>query len=525
MQSLFPLPLNDSAAPPLKRLRQEPLFVHIAPRNLNRWPSFLASALLHLLFALLLPSLTLDLASPAEREAWVRQERLVRTLRIRVPERLYLASTGALAQDRKPLVVPKAAPSSTPGKPSQGKDSRGNRSSGRQRRFELPPLPRRADSDQSIVQPDHLAELLPERDLRLPEVFFWSPPLAPQAVAEPYVLPGYAAPPAGARRLDTPPSLELPSLGLVSPTTLQLLEQAALAMPHSGMPIRTSFSEEPGQPPSSSADATPGEPTNVLSISSDPVPLREFLSVPPGSQVGRSPASGAEARDWSGGGAGANQDARSGSASSASAGHPDSPAASTGSASSPTGKAAETAQTGSSSAAGAPSPGGSPARSAAIEATRMAHPAGGVFDVVVQSGGLEGFPESGGVLSGKPVYSVYLEVGAPAEWILQYCIPAEDAQNFQLNGGVVTLGTPPQLAAPFPLTTFRPPPHRRSGGYLMVHGFIGADGRFHDLGVLGKGDASENAQAIAVLDQWEFRPASQNGGPVRVEVLLAIPAE
>jgi hypothetical protein len=532
MQSLFPLPLTDSAAPPLKRPRQEPLFAHIAPQNVNRWPSFLASALLHLMFALLVPSLTLHLATPADRDAWMRQERLLRTLRIRVPERLYLASTGALAQDRKPLVVPRAAPSATAGGPSLGKGSRRDRTSGRRRRFELPPLPRRSDSDQSIVQPRYLAELLPERDLRLPEVFFWSPPVAPQAVAEPFVLPGYAVPPAEARRFDAPPSLDLPSLGLVSPNTLQLLERAALAAPHSGMPIRTSFPDDPSQSAGASADSTPGEPTNVLSISSDPVPLREFLSVPPGSQVGRSPASGTEARDWSGGGAngggaGGNRDARSGSAALASGNgsHPDSPVTSTGSASSPTGTAGDPVPAGDSSAAGAPSSAGSLARSAAVEATRMVHPSGGVFDVVVQSSGLEGFPESGGVLSGKPVYSVYLEVGAPKEWILQYCIPAEEAENSQLNGGVVTLAAPPQLAAPFPLTTFRPPPHHRSGGYLMVHGFIGASGRFLDLGVLGKGDVSENAQAIAVLEQWEFRPASQNGRPVRVEVLLAIPAE
>jgi hypothetical protein len=155
----------------------------------------------------------------------------------------------------------------------------------------------------------------------------------------------------------------------------------------------------------------------------------------------------------------------------------------------------------------------------------MVHPAGGVFDVVVQSGGLEGFPESGGVLSGKPVYTVYLEVGAPKEWILQYCIPFAEAENAQMNGMVVTLAAPPQLAAPFPLTTFRPPPHHRSEGYLMVHGFIGTNGRFMELAVLGKGDPSENAQAISVLDQWELRPATQNGRPVRVEVLLAIPAE
>jgi hypothetical protein len=387
----------------------------------------------------------------------------------------------------------------------------------------LPPLPKRADSDQSIVQPKDLAELLPERDLRLPEVFFWSPPVAPQAVAEPFVLPGYAVPPAEARRLDAPPTLDLSSLGLVSPSTLQLLERAVLAAPHSGMPIRTSFSDDPSPLSSASADSTPGEPTNLLSISSDPVPLREFLSVPPGSQVGRSPASGAEARDWSGpgadgGGAAGNRDARSGSAasSSAAASHPDSPAAG---ASSPTGAP------GDSSVAGAPSSADSLAHSAAVEATKMVHPAGGVFDVVVQSGGLEGFPESGGVLSGKPVYTVYLEVGAPKEWILQYCIPFAEAENAQMNGMVVTLAAPPQLAAPFPLTTFRPPPHHRSEGYLMVHGFIGTNGRFMELAVLGKGDPSENAQAISVLDQWELRPATQNGRPVRVEVLLAIPAE
>jgi hypothetical protein len=59
----------------------------------------------------------------------------------------------------------------------------------------------------------------------------------------------------------------------------------------------------------------------------------------------------------------------------------------------------------------------------------------------------------------------------------------------------------------------------------MVHGFIGANGRFQDLKVLGSGDPQENANAIAVLEQWEFRPATQQGRPVRVEMLLAIPAE
>jgi hypothetical protein len=155
----------------------------------------------------------------------------------------------------------------------------------------------------------------------------------------------------------------------------------------------------------------------------------------------------------------------------------------------------------------------------------MVHPTGGVFDVVVQSSGPEGFPESAGVLSGKPIYSVYLAVGAPREWILQYCIPAEEADSAEVVGGVVRLGNPAPLTAPYPRTTFRPPPHHRPGGYLMVHGLIAANGRFQDLRVLGAGDPQDNAHVIAVLEQWEFRPATRQGRPVHVEVLLAIPAE
>ena len=90
---------------------------------------------------------------------------------------------------------------------------------------------------------------------------------------------------------------------------------------------------------------------------------------------------------------------------------------------------------------------------------------------------------------------------------------------------MVRLGASAPLTAPYPRTTFRPPPHHRLGGYLMVHGFLGANGRFQDLRVLGAGDPQESAHAIAVLEQWEFRPATCSGRRVHVEVLLAIPAE
>ncbi|HWR51104.1 MAG TPA: hypothetical protein VN428_08355, partial [Bryobacteraceae bacterium] len=162
---------------------------------------------------------------------------------------------------------------------------------------------------------------------------------------------------------------------------------------------------------------------------------------------------------------------------------------------------------------------------ATIEATRIVHPSNGVFDVVVQSSGPEGFPESAGVLSSKPVYSVYLRVGAKRDWILQYCLPASDAPAPQVFGSVVRLGATARLNAPFPITTFRPPARQHPGRYLMLHGFITGEGRFEGLRPLGAHDAADLAAASAALERWTFRPATQEGRPVRVEMLLAIPSE
>jgi hypothetical protein len=59
----------------------------------------------------------------------------------------------------------------------------------------------------------------------------------------------------------------------------------------------------------------------------------------------------------------------------------------------------------------------------------------------------------------------------------------------------------------------------------MLHGFISAEGKFQELKLIGAGDPRSTAIAIAILDRWEFRPAAQDGRPLRVEILLAIPGE
>jgi hypothetical protein len=59
----------------------------------------------------------------------------------------------------------------------------------------------------------------------------------------------------------------------------------------------------------------------------------------------------------------------------------------------------------------------------------------------------------------------------------------------------------------------------------MIHGFVNQSGRFETLSVLFP-EAFPKAQfVLAALQQWQFRPASQDGQPARVEVLLIIPEE
>ncbi|MCC7339732.1 MAG: hypothetical protein IT170_01500, partial [Bryobacterales bacterium] len=78
--------------------------------------------------------------------------------------------------------------------------------------------------------------------------------------------------------------------------------------------------------------------------------------------------------------------------------------------------------------------------------------------------------------------------------------------------------------APFPAITVRPPaPVMPKASYVVVHGFIDLKGEFQDLEVVGNRFASLLPMLKPSLNKWRFRPASRNGKPVQVEVLLLIP--
>ena len=58
---------------------------------------------------------------------------------------------------------------------------------------------------------------------------------------------------------------------------------------------------------------------------------------------------------------------------------------------------------------------------------------------------------------------------------------------------------------------------------VLVHGFVNKDGRFEELAVTFPPEFPQAQFVLNSLAQWQFRPAAQNGQPVKVEILLIIP--
>jgi hypothetical protein len=59
----------------------------------------------------------------------------------------------------------------------------------------------------------------------------------------------------------------------------------------------------------------------------------------------------------------------------------------------------------------------------------------------------------------------------------------------------------------------------------MVHGFVNQSGRFEALSIVFPQSFSQAPFVLSSLQEWQFRPAMQNGQSAKVEVLLIIPEE
>lgn len=155
-----------------------------------------------------------------------------------------------------------------------------------------------------------------------------------------------------------------------------------------------------------------------------------------------------------------------------------------------------------------------------ITATKITLPKDGQFGSVVVGASLQDeFPEMTHVWAGRLAYTVYLHVGLPRSWILQYSLPLADE--------AAAAGSISRLDAPWPYNIVRPNlgTDPADAEAIMVHGFVNQSGHFEGLRVVFPPQFPQTQFVLGSLQQWQFRPAARNGQIARVEVLLIIPEE
>lgn len=146
-------------------------------------------------------------------------------------------------------------------------------------------------------------------------------------------------------------------------------------------------------------------------------------------------------------------------------------------------------------------------------------PMDGQFNAVVIGSSLaEKYPETTRLWAGRLAYTVYLHVGLGKNWILQYAVVREKES---VDGGAA------QPNAPWPYLMECPHliPGDVDSDALMVHGRLNTDGHFEALKILFPVDFAQASFVLKALQQWQFRPARQEGRLIPVEILLIIPEE
>jgi hypothetical protein len=147
-------------------------------------------------------------------------------------------------------------------------------------------------------------------------------------------------------------------------------------------------------------------------------------------------------------------------------------------------------------------------------------PKDGKFGMVVVGASLEEqYPETAGLLGGRVAYTVYLHVGLAKSWILQYCLP--------LDVEAASAGTASRPEAPWPYHMVRPrlTPDDFNSDAIMIRAVVNVAGRFEKLSVVFPTDFRQSLFVLKTLQQWQFRPAIQNGKNVAVDIVIIIPEQ
>lgn len=392
-------------------------------------------------------------------------------------------------------------------------------------------------SESTLIQPLSPPDLAP-RNTPLPTFRVFTPQLP--KLPKQFIVPGRRTPAPPERTTPPPPP---PAIELANAPPAANPIKSALVLPPAPPPV---IEDQPPKVSTAIPPARVGDPADILSLSDRPVPPSDKLTVPPGNVLGATgdgvvlrsgtaegEASGA-ASGRSGGqgkdGQGKEAQGKSASTAVASASGPGAASASG------PGRGGTASATSSGGGAGTPGnatggisiAGGAPTGGPIPKGGIQRRPSNGSFDaVVVQSTSSDPFPDSKELLTGRPIYTVYVTLGTAKDWALYFCVPGEKeapAQGNPTQANVVKIGTATPVQAPYPTTVARPDVSVPSFyKQILVHGYVTAAGRVENLKVVRPIKAETDQALLASLARWEFRPATRDGANIGVEFVLSIP--
>lgn len=358
----------------------------------------------------------------------------------------------------------------------------------------------------TLVQPEMAQNTLLPLKTPIPMMVMWTPPEVPvEKVVPP---PSHIKVAANVR-----PSLSMPNhearVADIQLTSASVVSQTIPIAASTTSPITVPGQEVPQVPQTASSPSTAPTPATILSVS-DVLLTKGTVVLPPANQTAAASSSDSFAPEGPQGKSQAGDGGTIGKLSGRA------PGRGSGSHSDQTGTA--TGQAGGKQAgSGSGSDSGLiPGNGASV--VRITRPKDGHFGVVVVGDSVaDEYPEAARVWADRLAYTVYLHVGTAKSWIMQYCIP----RVVEAASGT----TRPDAPWPYFIVTPHIAPGDADTDALLVHGFIDAAGHFEKLAIVFPTEFAQSKFVLGALQQWQFRPAVQNGQSTAVEVLLIIPEE
>ncbi len=83
-------------------------------------------------------------------------------------------------------------------------------------------------------------------------------------------------------------------------------------------------------------------------------------------------------------------------------------------------------------------------------------------------------------------------------------------------------GVQPPKIIKTPLPNFAKVGHKKVVGALVIEGYVGADGAFHDAVIVKSPDKSLDADILAATKKWTFNPCTLDGRPVNCRMLMQL---